>query len=125
MSEGAVGRVVDDDLAIAHDDGAPGQATDDVELVLDHDDRHRREIAAKLDQQVRELMALGRVHARGRLVEQQQVGARSKRAGDVEPAAIGVGEAVGRAVAARPKPIAKEPHGLFGARARASSSARR
>ena len=58
------------------------------------------------------LGGLGRVHAGGRLVEQQQARLERQRARDLEAAAVGVGEAEGRIVDARHQPLAEQREDL-------------
>ena len=58
------------------------------------------------------LRGLGRVHAGGRLVEQQQPRPQRERAGDLDAAAVGVGEAVGGMVEARRQPVAEQREDL-------------
>ena len=66
------------------------------------------------------LGGLGRIHAGGRLVEQQQARPQRERAGDLDAAAIGVGEAVGGVVETRRQPVAEQGEDLarFGAQRR-------
>ena len=55
-----------------------------------------------------EFERLGRVHAGGRLVEQQDARARGQRAGDLDPAAVGVGQMPPTAcVEPRQQPVAE------------------
>ncbi len=70
------------------------------------------------------LRGLGRVHAGGRLVEQQQARAQRQRAGDLDAAAVGVGEAVGGMVEARRQPVAEAGRGSRALRRAAPRSSR-
>ena len=109
---------------------------DDVHVVLDHEDRVAG-LGAQLGDQLGDLLGLLRVHAGGGLVEQQHPRVRRGRAGDLEPAAVRVGEAVGGLVpAVAHQPLAEEREPLLGeladllllaahARACAASSGRR
>ena len=73
--------------------------------MLDQQDRHAARLEGR-DQRLH-LVGLGRVHAGGRLVEQQQLGPQRERAGDLEAPTIGVGKAVGGVIEARRQPIAE------------------
>src|SRR5213075_2023865 len=61
----------------------------DVHVVLAHEDRVAA-LVAQLPNQLGDLVRLDRVHPGGGLVEQQEAGVRRHRAGDLEPAALGV-----------------------------------
>ena len=105
-------------------DHAVGDALDDVHVVLDHEDRVAA-LGAELLDQLRDLLRLFRVHPGGGLVEQEQARFGSGRARDLEPAAVRVGEAVGRLVPAVPhQPLAEECQPLLGERAISRSSRR-
>ena len=75
------------------------------ELVLDQQDR--QPFGLQLGDQPLHLRRLGRIHAGRRLVEQQQTRLQRQRARDLDAAAIGVGQAVGRLVDARQQPLAE------------------
>src|SRR5258708_37713466 len=79
-------------LAMVKNDDSVGETVDDVELVLDEQDRQPH--IGKATQLGGELDRLGRVHTGGRRVEQQQVPARGGGAGDHAAAAVGGGEGV-------------------------------
>ena len=98
---------------MVEDDHPVGKIDDDGELVLDQDDRQAEPVEA-LDL-LGELQGLGRVHPRGRLVEQQQLWIGCKRAGDLDPSAIGVGEARHDMVGARQEAVAEDRQDLDGA----------
>jgi hypothetical protein len=68
-----------------------GDAHHDLHVVLDQEDR-QAEVVAELAHEVGELVGLLRVHAGGRLVEQQQRRVRRQRAGDLDAALVAVGE---------------------------------
>ena len=70
---------------------------DHVHVVLDDQDRHP-ELVAQAGDQLGHLVGLLRVHAGGGLVEQQQLRLGGERAGDLQPAPVGVREAVGRLI---------------------------
>ena len=59
------------------------------------------ELVAQPADQLAQLLLLGGVHARGRLVEQQQLGRGRERARDLEPPLLAVGQRVGAGVRAR------------------------
>src|SRR5260221_4634726 len=78
-------------LAMVKNDDSVGETVDDVELVLDEQDRQPHigkaaQLGGKLDR-------LGRVHTGGRLLEQQQLRVRGDGAGDLDAAAINVAAA--------------------------------
>ena len=60
------------------------------------------------------LGGLGRVHAGGRLVEQQQAGSQRERARDLQAPAVGVGEAERGIVGARNEALAEQRQDLHG-----------
>ena len=98
-------RAFRDLLALVHDDDAVGEPHHHFELVLDQEDR--QPFGLQLGDEALHLRGLGRVHAGGRLVEQQQARLQRQRAGDLDAAAVGVGEAVGRLVDPRQQPLAE------------------
>ena len=59
-----------------------------------------------------QLLGLRRVHAGGRLVEEQQARARGERARDLEPPPVGVGQRGGGLRGARREAVAKEAEQL-------------
>ncbi len=67
------------------------------------------------------LGGLGRVHAGGRLVEQQQPRPQRQRAGDLDPAAVGVGEAVGGLIEPRRQTVAEAREYLAAPRLRSAA----
>jgi hypothetical protein len=85
-------------------DDAVGDALDDVHVVLDDEDGVAG-LGAQAPDQLGHLVRLRRVHAGGRLVEEQQARVGGRRAGDLEPAPVGVRERVRRLV----PPVAHEP----------------
>ena len=60
------------------------------------------------------LGGLGRVHAGGRLVEQQQAGTQRERTRDLQAPAVGVGEAERRIAGARNETVAEQRQDLHG-----------
>ena len=92
-------RTLDDLDAVVQRDDAVGDPLDDVHVVLDHEDGVAGLVAQACDQ-LRDLVRLDGVHARGGLVEQQ--GLRAGRHGprDLEPPAVRIGQAVRRLVPA-------------------------
>ena len=93
---------------------AVGDPLDDVHVVLDHEDRVAG-LGAELGDQLGDLLGLLRVHPGGGLVEQQHPRVRRGRAGDLEPAPVRVGEAVGGLVpAVAHQPLAEEREPLLG-----------
>ena len=65
-------------------------------------------VACRLLDLLGQLQRLGRVHAGGRLVEQQDARARGQRAGDLDPAAVGVGQPADGLGDARQQPVAEQ-----------------
>ena len=107
-------RALGDLEAVVEGDHAIGDSLDDVHVVLDHEDRVAG-LGAELGDQLGDLLGLLRVHAGSGLVEQQHPRVRRRRAGDLEPAAVGVGEAVGGLVpAVAHQPLAEEREPLLG-----------
>ena len=88
--EGALGDL----LAVVESDDTVRDALDHVHVVLDHEDRVAPLLAQAADQ-LGDLERLVRVHPRGRLVEEEQARLRRHGARDLEPAPVGIGEAVG------------------------------
>ncbi len=103
--EAALGDL--DPVVERHD--AVGDPLDDVHVVLDHEDRES-ELVAQAGDHLGHLVRLLRVHPGGRLVEQQQPRLGGERAGDLEPAAVGVGEHIrGLVPAVAHQPLTEEP----------------
>ena len=98
-------------LALVHDDDAVGELHHHVELVLDQQDG--QPLGLQVGDEPLHLGGLGRVHAGGRLVEQQQARLERQRARDLDAAAVGVGQAVGRLVDARQQPLAEARQDLL------------
>ena len=94
------------DLAavVQHHD-AVRQLHDQVELVLDQQDR---ELALQAADDLQHFGGLGRVHAGGRLVEEEHTGFERERTRDLDAPAVGVGEREGRIVDARQQPLAEQ-----------------
>ena len=90
------GRALGDLLAVVEHRDALGDAHDDLHVVLDQQDRHRP-LLAEPGEEVGERGRLLRVHAGGRLVEQEQLRLRRERARELEPALVAVGEVLARA----------------------------
>ena len=91
-----VGLALGDLLAVVEHGDALGDAHDDLHVVLDQQDRQLA-LVAQLPHELRELRRLLRVHAGGRLVEQQQLGLGRQRPRDLHPALVAVGEVDRRA----------------------------
>ena len=109
-------RALRDLDAVVERDHAVGDALDDVHVVLDHEDRVAA-LDAELGDQLGDLLRLLRVHPGGRLVEQEQPRVRRRRAGDLEPAPVGVRERVrGLVPAVAHQPLAEEREPLLGER---------
>ena len=87
-------------------DDAIADAADQPHVVLDQEDGD----AAVPDAHdvAHQLAGLGRVHAGGRLVEEQEARLGRERAGDLEPPAVGVGQRDGGLVGPRQQPLAEE-----------------
>src|SRR5439155_11833137 len=83
---------------------------DDRHIVLDQE--HRNPSGADTLDVSHELMGLGRVHSRRRLVQQQQPRLGSEGAYDLEATPVGVGEGPGWPAGAREEPIPEEPQQL-------------
>src|SRR5579883_171865 len=83
---------------------------DQVELVLDQQDGH----AATLQRRNQRLHfgRLGRIHAGGRLVEQQQPRPERQRAGDLDPPPVGVGKTIGGMIEPRRQALAEQIENL-------------
>ena len=75
-----------------------GDAHDHAHLVLDEQDGDAQVVAQPADE-ARHLGGLGGVHARGRLVEQQQPRLRGERPRDLESTLVAVGQVAGLDVA--------------------------
>src|SRR5437660_12450073 len=101
-----LGLSLGDLLAMVEHDDIIGNLVDDVELVLDQKDRDAA--VAQAADLVGELERLGRVHSRGRLVEQQEHGLADEGAGDLEAAAVRVGERTREMRDARYEAIAED-----------------
>ena len=82
---------------IEHGD-ALADAHDDLHVVLDQQHGDLKLVLDEADEP-RQLHLLGRVHAGGGFVEQQQLRLRGQRADDLQPPLVAVGQALGRLVA--------------------------
>ena len=91
-----VGHAVGDALAVVEHGDPVAQAHDQLDVVLDQQDGDAR--VADAADAVHEVLALGRVHAGGGLVEQQQARLGGQRAGDLDQPLLAVGQAGGRLV---------------------------
>ena len=80
--------------AVLEDRDPLGDAHDHLHVVLDEEHGHALLVADLLDER-RELGGLLRVHARGRLVEEEELRVRRERARDLEPPLIAVRERAG------------------------------
>src|SRR5581483_11139447 len=85
-----LGPALGDLLAVIEHDHRVGNFVDHVELVLDQENGDAA--IAQAPDLVGEFQRLGGVHAGGRLIEQQQQRLGDERAGDLEPAGVGVGQ---------------------------------
>ena len=93
-------RVTDgDDLAEVEDPDRVADAHHQVHVVLDHQDAHA--LGGEVLEQVAEVVGLGLVEARGRLVEQQQPGGAGQAAGQLEQPGGAGGDRVGPVVGVR------------------------
>ena len=84
-------RALGDLLAVVEHGDLLGDAHDDLHVVLDEQDREVL-LVAQLAHEVGQLRGLLRVHAGGRLVEQQQLRVGRQRARDLDAALVAVGE---------------------------------
>ena len=98
-----LGRRALGDLAaeLEHDDPV-GDPHDQPHVVLDEQDRVARSRILRISSIKSSL--LGRVEARGRLVEAEQLGSRGHRSGDLQPPLVAVGQAARPARPAAPMP---------------------
>ena len=92
------GQALGDLLAVVHHVDVLGNVHDHLHVVLDQQDGDA-ELVADAPEQQQGVLALGRVHARGRFVQQQQPGLGGQGPGDLHPALGAVGEAAGQFVA--------------------------
>ena len=83
-------------LAFVHDDDTVGETHHHLELVLDQQDRQA--FGFQFGDQPLHFAGLGRVHAGGRFVEQQQPRLERQRTRDFDTAPVGVGQAVSRLI---------------------------
>ena len=77
------GRAVGHDLAVADQDDAVGVGVRLLQVV--RREEHRAALLGVLADGGPEVAATGHVHARGRLVEDQQLGVRQQRHGEPQP----------------------------------------
>jgi hypothetical protein len=96
--------------AVVEDIDAVGEMHHEVELMLDQEDRHTARLQGSDDRL--HLVGLRRIHAGGRLVEQQEARAQSEDARDLKTAPIGVGKAVRGMIEARRQPVAEQAEDL-------------
>ena len=83
-------RALGDELAeIEHGDFS-AKAHDETHVMLD--DQHAQATLFELDDLIHELLLLRAVHARRRFIEQQQLGRRRQRPGDLQAALLAVGK---------------------------------
>ena len=94
------GLALGDLLAVVEDRDVLGDAHDHLHVVLDEQDRQLA-LVAQPAHELGEPLGLLRVHAGGRLVEQQQLRVRRERAGDLHAALVAVGEVDRELVVAR------------------------
>ena len=85
-----------DDVAVAHDGDLVGDLEDLLEVVRDVDDADA--VVAQPSDVREEALDLGRAERRGRLVEDDELGARRQRAGDLDGLLLGHAELARRAV---------------------------
>ena len=110
-----------DDAAVVEDDDVVREGHDEVELVLDQEDRQA--LAAQRGDLLEHLARLDRVHAGGRLVEEEQARPEREGAADLGPAPVRIRERVGVLLAARQEALAEARElGLDGGARRASSA---
>ena len=98
------GRALGDPLAVVEHGDALADAHDDAHLVLDEQDGDAQVVAEPSDE-TGHLVGLGRVHAGGRLVEQQEAWAGAQGPGDLQATLVAVGHVAGEHVV-----CALEPH---------------
>ena len=103
-----LGRALGDLLAVVEDGDPVADAHDDAHVVLDEQDRQpsssrMRPISAVI------VARLDGVHARRRLVEQQQLRLAGQRARDLQPPLVAVGQVAGQLVLAAPQADVVEP----------------
>ena len=84
-------RALRDLLAVVEHRDAVGDAHDDLHVVLD-EEHGQALLLPELGDELGERRGLLRVHARGGLVEQEQLRLGRERAGDLEPALVAVGQ---------------------------------
>ena len=82
-----------DELAVVEAVHLVGDVHDQIDVVLDQEDGHAR-IPDRLDPRY-QVLPLARVHTRGRLVKQQELGLRCQSAGDLDQTLLTVREAGG------------------------------
>ena len=87
----SAGSALGDLLAVVEHRDVLGDAHHDLHVVLDQHDRHAA-LVAQLAHEGGQVGRLLRVHARRRLVEQQDLRVRGQRAGDLHPPLLAVGE---------------------------------
>ena len=93
-----LGQPFGDLLAVVEHGDVLGDAHDDAHVVLDEQNGDAQLIAQPANELGR-LRGLARVHARGRLVEQEQLGFTGQRAGNLQPALIAVGQVARQCIA--------------------------
>src|SRR5579875_3172334 len=95
-----VGCTFGDLAAVEQDGDAIGEAENHVHVVLDDDDG---ETGRDAPQETHGIGSFGRAHARGRLVEQQDLRLRRQGQPDLEPPFFAIGELGGRHIEAVPQ----------------------
>ena len=96
-------RPFGDLLAVVEDRDPVADAHDHAHVVLDEQDR-QAQLVPDPAEEGHHRGRLGRVHARRRLVEQQQLGPGRERSGDLEAALVAVGQVAGQLVLAAGRP---------------------